>query len=117
MADVVIDTDVVIDHLRGAHRLQPRRDRFAYSVVTRAELFAGRSGDENGVRALLAPFRELGIDRRIAERAGRIRREVRIALPDALIAATALVHGMPLMTRNRRDFEPVAQLQVLTPAG
>ncbi|HLL86564.1 MAG TPA: PIN domain-containing protein [Thermoleophilaceae bacterium] len=28
-------------------------------------------------------------------------------MPDALIAATALVHRLALVTRNRRDFERV----------
>mgnify|MGYP000016340484 CR=1 FL=1 len=43
MADVLVDTDVFIDHLRGAVELKPGRNRLHYSVVTRAELFAGNS--------------------------------------------------------------------------
>jgi len=35
--------------------------------------------------------------------------------PDALIAATALEHGLALVTRNRRDFERVHGLRVLDP--
>ncbi len=38
-----------------------------------------------------------------------------IDIPDALIAATALEHGMPVMTRNRRHFERVADLIVRSP--
>jgi predicted nucleic acid-binding protein len=44
------------------------------------------------------------------------RRETGIATPDALIAATALTHRIPLMTRNRRHFERVARLRVIAPA-
>jgi hypothetical protein len=44
------------------------------------------------------------------------RRETGIATPDALIAATALTHRIPLMTRNRRHFERVARLHVIAPA-
>ena len=47
--------------------------------------------------------------------AGLTRRDTGIATPDALIAATALMHGIPLMTRNRRHFDRVAGLRVVTP--
>ena len=33
------------------------------------------------------------------------------ALCDILIAATASVHGLPLVTRNRRDFAPIARVE------
>ena len=81
----------------------------AYSVVTRAELFAGRDAHDV-LRSLLRLGTELPLDRDVAERAGAIRREHRLALPDALIAATALQHGLALLTRNVRHYEPVAGL-------
>ena len=62
-----------------------------YSVVTRAVLFAGCLATEV-VGVLFAPFRELDVGRPIAERAGRLRRESGVRLPDALIAATAVEH-------------------------
>lgn len=115
MAEVLVDTDVFVDHLRGAARLWSGRDRLAYSVVTRAELFAGDGGQEDVVATALAPFREMPVERDVAEAAGRLRRQTGLRLPDALIAATALVAGMPLMTRNRRDFERVPRLRLRTP--
>jgi predicted nucleic acid-binding protein len=111
VADVLVDTDVFVDHLRGAAELKPRRHRVHYSVVTRAELFAGNSGTDLFAQ-LLAPFREVAVDRAIAERAGRVRRETGIRLPDALIAATALEHGLDLASRNARDFEHVRGLRL-----
>lgn len=106
MADVLIDTDVFVDHLRGAAALRTGRHRIHYSVVTRAELFAGNTATDLSAR-LLAPFRELRVDRDIAERAGRVVREFGTRLPDALIAATALEHGLSIVTRNRKHFEPI----------
>lgn len=110
MADVLVDTDVFVDHLRGAVELKPGTHRLHYSVVTRAELFAGTAGTEL-ISTLLGPLRELGVGRAVAERAGRIRRETGVLLPDALIAATALEHGLQLATRNRRHFEPIRGLR------
>lgn len=110
-----MDTDVFVDHLRGARRLRPDGDRLWYSVVTRCELFAGRGADEDAIRLLLSPFTELPVDRAIAQRAGRLRRQVGIRIADALIAASALEHGLTLVTRNLRHYQPVPDLPVRPP--
>jgi len=111
VADVLVDTDVFIDHLRGAVPLAPNKHRLHYSVITRAELFAGSSASDLVTR-LLAPFREVAVDRAVAERAGRIKRETGIRMPDALIAATALEHRLSVVTRNKRDFESIRGLRI-----
>ena len=111
MADLLVDTDIFVDHLRGAHELRPAGHRLFYSVITRAELFAGTTASDLVVR-LLSAFRELPVDRGVAERAGRIRRESGLRLPDALVAGTALVHDLALVTRNRRHFDPVRGLRL-----
>ncbi|MDQ4133018.1 MAG: type II toxin-antitoxin system VapC family toxin [Actinomycetota bacterium] len=111
MPDVLVDTDIFIDHLRGAAQLLPGRHRLHYSVITRAELFAGATGTDLATR-VLAPFREVPVDRAIAERAGRLRRESGLRLPDALIAATALERSLRLATRNKQQFEQVRGLRI-----
>lgn len=111
VADLLVDTDIFIDHLRGAIALVPGRHRLHYSVVTRAELFAGNTATNLSTQ-LLAPFRELAVDRAVAERAGRIAREFGVRQPDALVAATAVEHGLGLVTRNRKDFESIRGLRL-----
>lgn len=115
MADLLVDTDVFVDHIRGTRVLEPGEDSLFYSVVTRCELFAGPKGEELIVRELLAPFGELPVDRILAERAGRIRRENDLRIADALIAATAIEHRLTLVTRNLRHFERVPKLKVRAP--
>ncbi|HST54782.1 MAG TPA: type II toxin-antitoxin system VapC family toxin [Solirubrobacteraceae bacterium] len=112
--DTLVDTDVLIDHFRGHRKLDGAG--YAISVVTRCELFAGRNAEEDSLRKTLALFDEVDVSRQVAERAGQIRRAHGIATPDALIAATALEHGMAIMTRNVRHFERVPGLSVRTTA-
>jgi toxin FitB len=112
MAEVLVDTDVFIDHLRGHRRFAPGRDHVFYSVLARAELFAGTNADTEPIGLLLGSFGELLIDRSIAERGGILRRSLGISLPDALIAATALERELVLITRNKRDFEQITGLRL-----
>jgi predicted nucleic acid-binding protein len=114
-AELLVDTDVLIDHLRGERRLRRGDRRLGVSVVSRCELFAGRD-EPAALRALLGAMIELPITAVIAELAGVTRRETGIATPDALIAATALMHRLPVMTRNRRHFDRVSGLHVLVPS-
>lgn len=115
MPGQLIDTDVLVDHFRGARAFRPPRGRIGYSVVTRCELFAGRSADEAAITAVLTAMEEYAVDRTIAERAGRLRRHHGIRTPDALIAATAVEQDLTLLTRNLRHFQGVRGLRARAP--
>src|SRR5919198_1771781 len=63
MADLLVDTDVLVDHLRKGKGFNPGGHSVSYSVITRAELFAGLGSDEEIVQRLLSAFRELPVNR------------------------------------------------------
>jgi predicted nucleic acid-binding protein len=88
----------------------------AMSVITRAEVLAWPQHTAQSLQeaiAGMASFEQLSVDSATADEAARIRRECNLKLPDALIAATACLRGLPVVTANARDFERVAQLRVL----
>jgi len=111
MARLLYDTDVLIDHLEGRHAL-PGGEDLAYSCITRAELYSWTEADETAIDDFLTPFDEVLVDWEVAEVAGRIRRDIRIKLPDALVAASALATGRRLVTRNAKDFRRVKGLRL-----
>jgi toxin FitB len=117
VARILLDTDVLVDHLRGHRRLIAGKDELHVSAVTRAELFSGRGAEEARIRRLLHPMVGLPVNDAIAVRAGRLRRDTTRRLPDALIAATALEHRLTLVTRNSRDFEGIRGLKLRVPTS
>mgnify|MGYP003583518146 FL=1 len=75
----------------------------AFSAVTRMELlgFPGITVDEDSlIRQRLAQFTYLAISTGIEDAAIELRRSRRVKIPDALIAATALCHGLELLTMD-----------------
>lgn len=88
----------------------------AISVITRAEVLAWPAHTAQSIEMAMVgmgSFEQLGIDVAEADEAARIRRDHNLKLPDALIAATAMLRGLSVVTANARDFERVAQLAVI----
>ena len=85
--------------------------RPSVSVITVAELYAGvrNESEHRRIEALPALLHVRDVDFEIARLAGRYRLQYRtshgVGIPDALIAATAQVHGARLVTRNRMQAE------------
>lgn len=114
---ILVDSDVLIAHLRGMPAAQQwlldarrRTGPLAVSVVSVAEITGGmRSGERREVTRLLDSLQALPADRAVAVRAGELRRQYRrshnaIGIADYLIAGTAQVHGCELATLNVRHF-------------
>ena len=79
--------------------------------VTRIEVlgfprFGLRSGDQQArLRTIVASTVELALDEEVIRRAIPLRQQKKMSLADAIIAATALEYGVPLVTRNVDDFK------------
>ena len=121
---VVVDTSVLIDHLRGdeqAHQVLRKAvegdERLACSVLTRVEILAGmRAAEEARTRRLLDSLEWIDVDAAIAERAGQLaneymRRYPGVDVADYVIAATAEALEARLCTRTVKHFPMIADLQ------
>jgi len=90
----------------------------AVSVVTMVEVLGYHlltAEEEADLRGLLKDLTVFAADIMVAERAVALRQKQKMGLGDAIIAATALVHGLPLVTRNVDDFKHVAGLEITNP--
>lgn len=132
----LLDTNVVSD-LRRPHRTDPKVAAWADGVppsdmflssITILELETGalrlkrRDERQGGLiqqwieQRVLPAFIEriLAVDAMVARRCAALHVPDPRPFRDSLIAATALVHGLTVVTRNRADFEPMS-VNVLNP--
>lgn len=90
----------------------------AISIITRIEVLGWR-GHSDTSRALaekfLSQLPELPLSHAIASHTIALRSTLPIRLGDALLAATALEAGLPLMTRNVADFSSIQNLRIINP--
>jgi predicted nucleic acid-binding protein len=114
---VLVDTDIFIDYFNTSrfHALfDSTRFTVYYSVVTKKELLgkAGlRDSERESILVELTRCRFIPLSDSIAARYSDLRRLYpSLDKGDALLAATALVKRLPLMTRNKRHFQMVAGL-------
>ena len=126
MERYLIDTDIIIDHLKGEEksrdflkRMKAENADILYSVITKAELYAGvRPREEEGVKRLLESMDEVGINGEIAEAGGRYKNRFHashgLLLPDALIAASAKRVGATLVTLNTKHY-PMRDIKIEVP--
>ena len=120
----MVDTDILVDAGRGVQEaldyLQAleHRARPAVSAVTQMELIVGcRNKTElQALERFLRRFRILKIDETISDKAVELLRQYRLShgllIADALIAATALSWGCPLVSKNQRDYRFIAGLDL-----
>jgi tRNA(fMet)-specific endonuclease VapC len=126
----LVDTDLIIDHL---NRKESARNKLrelkpsgiAVSMISVAELFEGvyYSKDpilsQNILEAFLHQFEIVGIDedtcKTFGQERGRLRRQgMMIDNFDLIIASTCLRFNLTLLTNNRKHFEHVNGLKIMS---
>ncbi|MDB9452452.1 type II toxin-antitoxin system VapC family toxin [Dolichospermum circinale] len=88
------------------------------SPIIRIELlsFSGLSKEEEeSIEDLLSQFNSVPLLREIEDQTIKLKRQCKIKLPDAIIAATAINQDAVLLTRNINDFQGIAGLKIENP--
>ena len=88
------------------------------SAITEIELLCWKTATEKDWEVLRNFINEvlvIELERPIKLKTADIRQQHKIKLPDAIIAATALVYGLTLITRNTKDFENISGLLTTNP--
>ena len=111
---MLIDTDILIDYLRGNARaedfIESNLDDIVISTISIGELYQGvREGDErSALDSMTSALTTLPVTKDIAREAGLMSRQYRkshsIGLADCLIAATAKHHELPLSSLNVKHY-------------
>lgn len=86
------------------------------SAITEIELLCWRVATEKDVEVLHSFINDalvIELEQPIKLRTADLRKQYRIKLPDAIIAATALVYNLTLITRNSSDYKNIEGLQVI----
>lgn len=127
MSNLLIDTTVVVDYLRGLTVAVHYLDQLKLSAipvthtVVVAEAVAGARDlrDLRFIEGFLAPFQILRFDESDADVSidllKRFRLSHGVGWPDCLIAATALRHALTVVTTNVKHFSPIPNRQVIRP--
>ena len=125
---VILDTNIIIDHLRQSSAQETRlmklvkshsKAQLGLSVISVQELYEGQSTldaqAEEYLLATISPLKILPYTYETAQLAGEIARDIQrpIELADAAIAATTLLHSAQLYTLNKKDFSGILDLELI----
>ena len=122
--NVLLDTNVLVYHVAGdaaATRYLDEtiaRRSFCLSILSVIEFLGwhGHTDDEFiACKELIELATILPVSKEVADKAIEVRRAKRIKLADAVIASTALVNNLSLVTTNIRDFKGIRDLQIIQP--
>jgi hypothetical protein len=94
------------------------KKRPSYSIITEIELLSWKKLSETETKTIsrfLFNFSRIELSGQIKDETIRIRKAFGIKVPDAIIAASALILNQPLLTHNLKDFKNVEGLKILDP--
>ena len=122
--NMLVDSNVIIDYVsnripeKSAKQLDIYfNSNFSVSIISKIEVlgFNTQEYELEQLESFIQLSSIVYIDEAVADKTIEIRRMKRIKLPDAIIAATALVQNCILLSHNTTDFNKIEGLQVWDP--
>lgn len=120
---MILDSNIVIYAFQPQYRASSLDNfllhgEFSVSDVTRLEVMGYWRNSDAEFKQFELFFNAthiLSISSDIIDYAIQLRRKRSMGLADAMIAATALIHQLPLVTHNTRDFQWITELELIDP--
>jgi predicted nucleic acid-binding protein len=121
----LLDSNTVIDYIAGLYSDKAVQwfnqlidEEINVSVITKIEVLSFDPDKDDNYPVLVDFFEASNIfelTEDVVSRTIQIRQKQKIKLPDVVIASTALVNGLILVSRNTKDFKNIHGLSVLNP--
>ena len=121
----LLDSNTVIDYIGDLYSFKSKQwlnrlidEEINVSVITKIEVLSFDPDKDDNYPILVDFFeasRILKLTDEIVNKTIFIRQKKKITLPDAVIAATALVNGMVLVSNNTKDFKSIPDLEIVNP--
>jgi predicted nucleic acid-binding protein len=121
----LLDSNTVIDYIAGLYSDKAVQwlnqlidEEIKVSVVTKIEVLSFDPDKDDNYPVLIDFFGASNIfelTENVVSKTIQIRQKQKIKLPDAVIASTALVNGLILVSRNTKDFKNIHNLSVVNP--
>ena len=118
----LIDSNVVIDYL--GNKLPPNGTAFidklmpVISIISRIEILGWHGASSEQINKLLSFINNAFIyplNEPVVQKTILIRLQFKIKTPDAIIASTALVYDLSLLSHNNKDFKGIPGLTAIGP--
>ena len=92
-------------------------DNLTISIISKIEVlgFNGNADELNRLADFIALANIIFVDDAVADKTIDLLKAYKIKLPDAIIAATAIVYNLTIITRNISDFNNISGLPVINP--
>lgn len=119
--NLLVDTDILIDYFNTGkfnNILENKIFVIYYSVVTEKELLSKKglkTSEKEAILHTLKNFRRIRLDNSITIKYSELRRSYpSLDKEDVLIAATAIIKKLPLITRNYRHYKKIRGLNLFS---
>lgn len=118
---MLIDSNIIIYAAKPDHaalRKFIEENAPAVSAVSYVEVlgyYRLTNDERRHFETFFAVAKILAISDEVVERAVKLRQTKKLSLGDSLIAGTALMHNLTLVTRNTSDFDWIQNLRLLNP--
>lgn len=118
---ILLDSNIAIYSVKPSYdnvRQALANYEFSVSAISEVEVLGYHSFDpidKRNLELMFASMTIFDVDRMVIKQAIALKQQKKMSLGDSIIASTALLQGLPLMTRNISDFAWINGLQLINP--